>query len=282
MSKPVIITAESSCDLSTDLKRRYSIRTIPLTITLDNVSFPDDGNFTPADMYRRYRSEGTLPTTAAPSPAAYHDFFAQIRSDGYEIVHLSISAELSSSYQSALLAARDMKGVFVVDTRMLSTGIGLLAIEGAECAARGIGAAEIAGHLMELRQKVQTSFVLNTLDYMRAGGRCSGVAAFGTNLLKIKPALTMQEGKLTVYKKYRGDIRQVYRKYITERLRDRKIRPDHVFLTESGDIPPVLVDELVELVGNLTRAKEIHHTRAGCTISSHCGPKTLGVLFLNE
>jgi len=165
-------------------------------------------------MYRRYRSDGTLPTTAAPSPAANHDFFAQIRSEGYEIVHLSISAELSSSYQSALLAARDMEGVFVVDTRMLSTGIGLLAIEGAECAARGIGAAEIAGHLMELRQKVQTSFVLNTLDYMRAGGRCSGVAAFGTNLLKIKPALTMQEGKLTVYKKiprgYSASLSKVY------------------------------------------------------------------------
>ena len=282
MGKSVLITAESCCDLSADLKRRYSIRTIPMTITLDQRSFPDDGNFTPADMYRRFRSEGTLPTTAALGPAAYHDFFTRILNEGYEIVHLSISAELSSSLQSARLAAGELKGVYVVDTRMLSTGIGLLAIEGAECAARGIGAADIAGHLVELSQKVQTSFVLDTLSFMRAGGRCSGVAAFGANLLKIKPALTMQDGKLTVYKKYRGDIRQVYRKYITERLRGRKIRPDHVFLTESGDIPPMLVDELVELVGSLTHAKEIHHTRAGCTISSHCGPKTLGVLYIGE
>ena len=282
MSKPVVITADSTCDLSDELKKRYSIRTIPLTITLDGVSFPDDGNFTTADMYRRYHSDGVLPITAAPSIQAYTEFFSGLLEKGFDIVHLPISSELSASCQSAQIAAQELSGVSVVDSRMLSTGVGLLAIEGAECAERGMSASAIASHLTELIEKVETSFVLDTLDFMRAGGRCSGVAAFGANLLKIKPALAMKDGKLGVYKKYRGNIRQVYEQYIKERLSGKKIRPGHVFITESGEIPPMAIEQLTEMIRLLTGAQEIHHTRAGCTIASHCGPKTLGVLFMVE
>ena len=178
--------------------------------------------------------------------------------------------------------ASELEGVYVVDSRMLSTGVGLLVIEGAECRDKGMSAAEIAEHLTELTGKVDTSFVLDTLEFMWKGGRCSGVAALGANLLKLKPALEMKDGKLGVYKKYRGNINSVYRQYITERLSGKTVRPGHVFITESGEIEQSVIDELEALVRELIPVQEIHHTIAGCTVSSHCGPKTLGVLFINE
>ena len=198
------------------------------------------------------------------------------------MVHLDISSELSCSYANASLAAQELEGVYPVDSRMLSTGVGLVAIEGAECRDKGMGAEEIALHLDALKDKVDTSFVLDTLEFMWKGGRCSGVAALGANLLKLKPALEMKDGKLGVYKKYRGNINSVYRQYITERLSGKTVRPGHVFITESGEIEQSVIDELEALVRELIPVQEIHHTIAGCTVSSHCGPRTLGVLFINE
>ena len=282
MSKPVLITADSTCDLSADLIERYDIRIIPLTIQLGDESFLDGAHFTPLDMYERFHADGSLPKTSAPSLQQFLDFFTPLLEQGYEIVHLDISAELSATYQTACIAAGELEGVYPVDSRMLSTGVGLLCIEGAECAQRGMGAAEIAEHLRSLTDKVDTSFVLDTLEFMWKGGRCSGVAALGANLLKLKPGLEMKDGKLGVYKKYRGSIKAVYRQYITERLAGKSVRPGHVFITESGEVEPETVAELEALVRELIPVREVHHTLAGCTVSSHCGPKTLGVLFINE
>ena len=282
MSKPVMITADSTCDLSEELLSRYNVKILPLTILLGEESFLDGAHYTPADMYSRYREDGTLPKTAAPSLQQLNDFFAPLLAQGYEIVHLDISSELSSTCSNARIVSAELPGVYVVDSRMLSTGVGLLVIEGAECRDKGMSAAEIAEHLTALTEKVDTSFVLDTLEVMWKGGRCSGVAALGANLLKLKPALEMKDGKLGVYKKYRGNINSVYRQYITERLSGKKVRPGHVFITESGEIDQSVIDELEALVRQLIPVKEIHHTIAGCTVSSHCGPKTLGVLFINE
>lgn len=282
MSKPVMITADSTCDLSEELLSRYNVKILPLTILLGEESFLDGAHYTPADMYSRYRADGTLPKTAAPSLQQLNEFFAPILAEGYEIVHLDISSELSSTCNNARIVSSELEGVYVVDSRMLSTGVGLLVIEGAECRDKGMSAAEIAEHLTALTEKVDTSFVLDTLEFMWKGGRCSGVAALGANLLKLKPALEMKDGKLGVYKKYRGSINSVYRQYITERLSGKQVRPGHVFITESGEIDQSVIDELEALVRQLIPVKEIHHTIAGCTVSSHCGPKTLGVLFINE
>ena len=282
MSKPVMITADSTCDLSEELLSRYKVKILPLTILLGEESFLDGAHYTPADMYRRYRADGTLPKTAAPSLQQITDFFTPFLNEGYEIVHLDISSELSSTCSNARIVASELEGVYVVDSRMLSTGVGLLVIEGAECRDKGMSAAQIAEHLTALTEKVDTSFVLDTLEFMWKGGRCSGVAALGANLLKLKPALEMKDGKLGVYKKYRGNINSVYRQYITERLSGKKVRPGHVFITESGEIEQSVIDELEALVRELIPVQEIHHTIAGCTVSSHCGPKTLGVLFINE
>ena len=282
MNKPVIITADSTCDLSMDLLERFQIHTIPLTITLGEDTFLDGQGFTPLDMYERYRKDGILPKTSAPGVQEFLDFFSSFTEQGFSVVHLDISSELSNSYNAACMAADELRGVHVVDSRMLSTGVGLLAIEGAECRDRGMSAVEIAEHLRSLTGKVQTSFVLDTLQFMWKGGRCSAVSALGANLLHLKPGLEMQDGKLGVYKKYRGNINSVYKQYVKERLQGRKIRPGHIFVTESGEVDEAVLEEIYALIRETVPVEEIHHTLAGCTVSTHCGPKTLGILFLEE
>ena len=283
MGKPVLITADSTVDLSPDLVKRFDIKVLPLMITLGEDHFLDDGvSFTPLDMYRHYRQDGTLPKTSAPGLQELLDFFTPFVEQGYEIVHVDISSELSSTCSTAKLAAQELEGVYVVDSRMLSTGVALLAIEGAECRDRGMSAREIYEHLESLTGKVSTSFVLDTLEFMWKGGRCTGVAALGANLLRLKPGLEMRDGKLVVYKKYRGNIDKVYEQYIRERLAGKKVRPGHIFITESGEVDPAVAERMCKLAQELSGCREVHHTLAGCTVSTHCGPKTLGVLFIEE
>ena len=282
LTQSVVITSDSTCDLSQELLDRYDIPVIPLTITLGEDTFLDGSSFTPLDMYARYKQDGTLPKTSAPSVQEFLDFFSQFTEKGCEVVHLDISSELSNTYNAACMAAEELGHVHVVDSRMLSTGVGLLAIEGAECRDRGMGAQEIAEHLRGLTGKVQTSFVLDTLQFMWKGGRCSAVSALGANLLSLKPGLEMKDGKLGVYKKYRGNIKNVYKQYVKERLQGRKVRPGHVFITESGEVDDAVLEEICALVRETIPVQEIHHTMAGCTVSTHCGPKTLGILFIEE
>ena len=282
LTQSVVITSDSTCDLSQELLDRYDIPVIPLTITLGEDTFLDGSNFTPLDMYARYKQDGTLPKTSAPSVQEFLDFFSQFTEKGCEVVHLDISSELSNTYNAACMAAEELGHVYVVDSRMLSTGVGLLAIEGAECRDRGMGAQEIAEHLRGLTGKVQTSFVLDTLQFMWKGGRCSAVSALGANLLSLKPGLEMKDGKLGVYKKYRGNIKNVYKQYVKERLQGRRVRPGHVFITESGEVDDAVLEEIFALVRETIPVQEIHHTLAGCTVSTHCGPKTLGILFIEE
>ncbi|MBO5568131.1 MAG: DegV family protein [Clostridia bacterium] len=282
MSKPVVITVDSTCDLSQELRERYQIHIIPLTILLGDESYLDGVEFSTEGIYARYRKDGSLPKTSAPSIQQFIDFFTPFLEKGSEVVHLDISSELSVSFNNARLAAMELEGVYPVDSRMLSTGLGLLCLEGAECRDAGMGAKEIAAHLESLTDKVDTSFVLDTLEFMWKGGRCSGVAALGANLLHLKPGLEMKDGKLGVYKKYRGGIQSVYRQYAKERLAGKEIRPGHVFITDSGEVPEETLRSLAELVYEAVPDATIHYTKAGCTVTSHCGPKTLGVLFIRK
>ena len=282
MNKKVLITADSTCDLSEDLLVRFGVKIIPLTIVMGEESFLDGNGFTVDDIYARYHKDGTLPKTAAPSIQQFIDFFTPYVEQGYEIVHFDISAELSATFNSACIAAQELGGIYCVDSRALSAGVALLVIEAAECRDRGMSAAEIYEHVSALVEKVDTSFILDTLEFMWKGGRCSGVAALGANLLKLKPALEMKNGKLEVYKKYRGNINAGYKQYIKERLAGKSVRPGHVFIINSGEVSDETITELEAFVRELTPVTEFHRGTAGCTISSHCGPKTLGVLFLNE
>ena len=168
----------------------------------------------------------------------------------------------------------------MVDSRQLSSGGGLLALQGAKLRDQGMAAEDIARELRRLAPLSDTSFVLDTLEYMWKGGRCSGVAALGANVLKLKPCLEMREGKLVVCKKYRGSMDKVYRQYIAERLAGKKVLEDWAFITHSGEVAEETLQELTALVKTLAPFREVFVTQAGCTVSSHCGPGTLGVLFL--
>lgn len=285
MPRPVCITYDSTCDLTPQLLERFQIRTVPLTIQSGERVFADDGQYTSADLYADYRRNGTLPKTAAVSPEEFKNFFLPILEEGYDIVHIDISSELSCTCQNAVLAAQELAEqgrVCVVDSRQLSTGGGLLALQGAKLRDSGMDAADVAEELRGLASCGDTSFVLDTLEYMWKGGRCSGVAALGANVLKLKPCLEMREGKLVVCKKYRGAMGKVYRQYITERLAGKTVVEDHAFITHSGEVSGDTLRELTELVRELAPFKEVFITQAGCTVSSHCGPGTLGVLFLRQ
>ena len=285
MHRPVCITYDSTCDLTPQLLERFQIRTVPLTIRSGEKTFPDDGSYTAADLYAGYRKDGTLPKTTAVSPEDFRRFFAPILEEGYDIVHIDISSELSCTCQNALLAAQELAElgeIHVVDSRQLSTGGGLLALQGAKLRDQGMAAADIAGELRRLAPLSDTSFVLDTLEYMWKGGRCSGVTALGANMLKLKPSLEIRNGKLVVCKKYRGAMEKVYRQYVTERLAGKSVVEDWAFITHSGEVSEETLQELTALVRELAPFKEVFITQAGCTVSSHCGPGTLGVLFLRQ
>ncbi len=283
MTNKILITADSTCDVPADLKERYNFKIIPLTITLKEENYLDGVNFSVEDMYKAFYEDGSLPATAAPNIAQFLDFFKPFINEGYEIIHFDISSALSGTYSAACLAAEALKGVHVIDSEMLSSGVLLEMIEAAEAAGRGMSPTEIVRYIEdEIRPKTDTSFVLDTLKFMAKGGRCSGVAAMAANILGLKPGLEMKNKELGVYKKYRGNSKAFYMQYVKERIAGKKIRPGHVFITESGGIDQEIISELIEYVQQEVNPREIHHTYAGCTVASHCGPGCLGVLFINE
>ena len=283
MTNKILITADSTCDVPADLKERYNFKIIPLTITLKEENYLDGVNFSVEDMYKAFYEDGSLPATAAPNIAQFLDFVKPFINEGYEIIHFDISSALSGTYSAACLAAEALKGVHVIDSEMLSSGVLLEMVEAAEAAERGMSPTEIVRYIEdEIRPKTDTSFVLDTLKFMAKGGRCSGVAAMAANILGLRPGLEMKNKELGVYKKYRGNSKAFYMQYVKERIAGKKIRPGHVFITESGGIDQEIISELIEYVQQEVNPREIHHTYAGCTVASHCGPGCLGVLFINE
>lgn len=281
MSKPVYITTDSTCDLTPALLERFQVKTIPLHVILGEETYLDGVDFHPDMIYQRYDRDKTLPQTAAVSPQEFTDFFTPLVEAGYEVVFLSISSGLSATYQNAVIAASELEGVYPVDSQKLTSGMAEMVL--AACALRDAGkpAAHIAQAMTDMIPRVNVSFVIDTLEYLWKGGRCTGVAAFGANLLNLKPCIEMKGGQLVVGKKYRGNIHKVYEKYVQERLQGRKIDPKYVFLTTSTDFPPQVEARLKEIIlAQQPQVEEIFVVRTGATITAHCGPGTMGVLFL--
>ena len=282
MAKPVIISADSTCDLPQELVERFDIRIIPLTVLLGDESYFDDASFSPDQIYDYYKKSGSLPKTSAPSVQQFIDFFTPMVEAGYEVVHIDISSELSATFSSGRIAASELEGVYTIDSRSLCTGLSLLILEAAKCRDEGMCAADIAAHLEKLVPNVETSFVIDTLEFLWKGGRCSGVAALGANMLKLRPAIAMKDGKLDVYKKYRGNMNNVYKQYARETLSDKEIYGENIFIVDSGEVSAEAVDSVKEVVNELAPGHQLYCCRAGSTISSHCGPGTLGVLFIRK
>ena len=282
MSKKVIITTDSVCDLPKELCEEFGVSVLPLTVTLGENSYRDGLEIDAAKIFATYKEKGLLPKTSAISPAEFMDFFQPFLDDGCEVVHITIGSKLSGTYQNCCIAAGDMDGVYPVDSCQLSSGEALVALEACRLRDEGRSAKEIAESLVEFTSRVDASFVLDTLEFIWKGGRCSGVAALGANLLGIKPALEMAEGSLRVCKKYRGNIEKVYLKYAVERLADVDKELDYCFITYSEGMNEASVEELKKIVAEAAPFKRIFVTKAGCTVSSHCGPKCMGVLFVKK
>ncbi|MBO0993429.1 DegV family protein [Bacillus sp. SD088] len=282
--KKIILSADSTCDLDDRLKERYDVHCQPLHINLGDKQYEDGVNISPDDIYETFERQRILPKTSAPNPQEYIDYFKQWTDQGYDVVHISLGSGISSSYQNACIAAEELGSVYPVDSGNLSTGMGLLVIEAADRIAQGRTAVEISEEMNHLKSKVEASFVIDKLTYLHEGGRCSAIAAFSANLLNIKPCIEVNpaSGNMDVGKKYRGALPKTLRRYTMDRLNRRSdVKLDRVFITHSGTSPEHIAT-VKETIEEVAEFKEILVTRAGCTISSHCGPNTLGILFVTN
>lgn len=276
------IISDSTCDLSPEQLEQYHIRLMPLYVRLGDGDYRDGVDICPDDIYAHVAAGGDLAATAAVNLADYVQVFSEYSRKVDFVIHIDISSDFSCCYQNARLAAAEYDNVYVVDSRNLSTGHGLVVLEAARLAESGMEPKEIVRRLNELTARVRASFILDRLDYMKKGGRCSSVAVLGANLLRLRPCIEVKNGKMGVEKKYRGSFERCVRDYITDRLAGRDdLDLRRVFITHSG-VSREVEQLAVETVRSLQPFEEICVTRAGCTVSSHCGPGTLGVLFIEK
>lgn len=275
------ITSDSTCDLPQALLDQYQITIVPLYVNLDGAVHRDGIDIVPGQIFDHVAAGGHLPTTAAINIADYTQVFAPLSREYDAVIHINISQDFSSCHQNAVIAAQEFDNVYVVDSRNLSCGHGFVVLEAARAALRGDKAEDIVSYLQDLTARVDTTFVVDKLDYLAKGGRCSAVAALGANLLKLKPCIQVADGKMGVAKKYRGNWDKVLLEYVKERVADRTdISRDRIFLVHTRCDQSVVESVRAALVGY--GFQEIYEATAGCTISSHCGPNTLGVIFLRN
>ncbi len=276
----VKITSDSVCDLSPELREKYALDILPLYVMLGGKERRDGVDIVPEDIYANVAAGGALGSTAAISVADYIEFFQKQLETADQLVHFHISSSMSSCYQNACIAAEEVGNVYPVDSENLSTGIGLLILDACEMAEQGMSGEEILAAVNARRSKVEASFVVDSVDYLHKGGRCSAVAALGANLLGLKPCIEVREGAMGVAKKYRGKIGKCLIQYVRERLEGREdIDTKRIFITNSGGFSDEELQAVEDEVKKYHDFGEILRTRAGCTVSNHCGPKTLGILF---
>ncbi len=274
------ITTDSTCDLGEHIQR-HGIGVMPLSVILGADSYRDGVDIVPQDIFAYVERTGQLPKTAAPSITDYEEFFSPYIAEGHEVVHIDISAKSSSSYSYAVEAAKGFGGrVHVVDSKALSSGQGLLVMKAVDLLKEGKSADEIEGVLNELRPKVNTSFIPDRLDYLYKGGRCSRMAMYGANLLKIHPLIEMDDGQLVAEKKYRGSMEKCINNYIEDLAEQYPSYDDtRCFITHSS-ADDSLVEFAKRKVAETFSFKEVLETVAGSVITGHCGRNTLGVLFI--
>lgn len=276
------ITADSTCDLTRQLVEKNNITITPLTVSCGSESFHDGIDITPDALYDKIAAGGELASTAAVNVQEYIDVFSQALRDHDAVIHFTISSAMSACCQNARIAAEEVGNVWVVDSRNLSTGIAHLVLDACELASGGMDPADIHRELERRREKLDVSFVVDTLDYLRKGGRCTAAAAIGANLLKLHPCIYVKDGEMGVGKKYRGKMGDCLTAYVKDRLANPDtVDTRRVFITDSG-VSEEIRASVEKTVRELVPFQEIIHTRAGCTVSCHCGPGTLGILFYRK
>lgn len=283
--RKVILSADSTCDLGEELKARYDVHYYPFHIILEGKDYQDNVDIHVQEIYQAYYDRRALPKTAAINVGEYVEYFRPWVEQGFDVIHFCLGGALSSAQKNCVLASQELSGhVFPIDSCSLSTGIALQVIEAGERIRAGMPAAEIAADMARIVPHCHASFILDTLEFMKAGGRCSAVVAFGANLLSLKPCIEVDntDGSMHVGKKYRGTLQKVLPQYVRDKLAQYpKIKRDHLFITYST-IDPSYVELVRRAVEEVMEFREIHVTKASCTIASHCGPNTLGILFETE
>ena len=278
----VKVTADSTCDLSPELLQRYDITLLPLSVIMDGREYKDGVTIQAEDIFRHVDNGGALCSTAAVNVEDYRACFAALSPAYDAVIHITIGSGFSTCYQNATIAASAFPNVRVVDSMNLSSGQGHLVVEAAQLVAQGKSAMEICSELNAMRGRVQASFIMDRLDYMQKGGRCSSVMALGGKLLRIKPCIAVRDGAMKMVDKYRGSFDKCVEKYVRDQLKDRKdLRGDRIFITHTHAAPEA-VQVARETIEKYARYDEIIETLAGCTVSCHCGPGTLGVLFITK
>ena len=277
------IISDSTCDLTKELLEKYDISILPLHIHLGEEEYQDGVTITPDEIYTWADANNATPKTSAASMAEAMDLFQPYLEKGDEIITFSISSGMSANNNVMRLAAEELEAedrIHVIDSANLSTGIGLLVLEAAEMAKEGKTAKEIVDAIEALKPLVRSSFVVDTLTYLHRGGRCNSVAALAGSVLKLHPKIVVENGAMSANKKFRGKISSVIMSYVKEMEEDlKKAKKDRVFITHSGCDEEIL-NNVRTYLESLERFDEILIARAGSVISSHCGPGTLGVLYI--
>lgn len=274
------ITADSTCDLPKDLIEKYDIGIVPLYIVKGDSSLKDGVEINPQDIFEYVESGTGICHTAAVNVLDYLERFSAYLKDYDAVIHINISSDFSACNQNANIAASELQNVYVVDSRNLSSGSGHLVLDASHMASAGMAPAEIVERLKEHAKLVEASFVIDTLKYLYKGGRCSGIAALGANVLKLKPCIEVVDGKMEVGKKYRGNMDKIILQYISDRLNDRDdIDARRIFITHTS-VSDAILSQVREVLKD--KFEEIIESDAGCTISNHCGPGTLGILFYRK
>lgn len=279
----VKIISDSTCDLTRELLERYQVTVLPLHVLLGDTEYLDGSNITPDAIYAWSDQNKTTPKTSAPSVAEAVELFRPYAEARDELICFSISDTMSSSGNSMRLAAQELEAedrIHVIDSENLSTGVGHLVILAAELAQAGKPAEEIIRSVEAMRPLVRSSFVVDTLVYLHRGGRCGGLAALAGSMLRLHPKIIVENGSMIVGKKYRGKIDKVILNYVQDMEEELKqAREDRIFITHSN-CDDATVQAVYDYLDSLQHFKEIFITSAGSVISSHCGPGTLGVLFV--
>lgn len=276
----VAVSVESTNDLTQKLLTKYDIKSIPFEIVLQDKTFKD-GELSTSELFDYVDKNGVLPKTNALNEFEYTEYFEGLLKDYDAVVHIALSSGLSSSCGNAERASKSLNNVYVVDSLSLSTGIGLLAIHARELADKGVCAEEIANILTKRRERLQVSFVIERLDYLYKGGRCNALSLLGANVFKIRPRIVVKDGKMGSDKKYRGAMDKVVAKYCQETLAEFNTPDlDKVFITYTTATEE-MVKEAKDALADVG-FKNIYETHAGCTIASHCGGNTLGILYFND
>ena len=276
------VISDSTCDLSAQLLAEHKIALAPLTVIKADEQFKDGVTITPADIFDHVASGGALCSTAANSIGEYADLFEKYSQEYDGVIHITIGSGFSACYQNATLAAEDFPNVRVIDSQNLTTGQGLVVLKACELAKTATDLDNLADELRAYTEKIEASFLVDKLDYLVKGGRCSSAAALGANLLNLKPCIEVKNGKMTVVKKYRGNYNKCLTSYVKERLDGREdIDRTTLFVTKT-----VVSDEcyanVLDAVRSCSNFEHVYETTAGCTVSCHCGPGTLGIIFVRK